>query len=144
MSVGLGRLEDDKPICRYFKEQTYIDFSESEVIISEALCYEQKKKEQILAAYPLTEPDTLPEIAEKEVEWEKPGVQARLRDRVKLKFQVPKGKVASIMGVMNLLQSKFDSLEIELTASGGEITEQDYEDRIKETFRQLAIEVNED
>jgi len=47
------------------------------------------------------------------------------------------------MGVMNLLQSKFESLEIELTASGGEITEQDYEDKIKETFRQLGIETDE-
>jgi len=142
---GLGELEDDKPICRYFKEQPSIAFSESEVIISEALCYEQKKAEPVtgVTPYPPTEPGTLPEIAEKEVEWEKPGVQAKLRDRVALRFQVPKGKVANIMGVMNLLQSKFESLEIELTASGGEITEQDYEDKIKETFRQLGIETDE-
>lgn len=73
----------------------------------------------------------------------KAGVQAKLRDRVDLRFQVPKGKVANIMGVMNLLQSKFESLEIELTASDGEITEQDYEDKIKETFRQLGIKTDE-
>ena len=47
------------------------------------------------------------------------------------------------MGVMNLLQSKFESLDIEITASDGGITEQDYEDKIKETFRQLGIEVDE-
>ncbi len=143
---GLGELEDDKPICRYFKEQPSIAFSESEVIISEALCYEQKKAEHLPAGTPYspTEPGTLPEIAEKEIEWEKPSVQAKLRDRVELRFQVPKGKVANIMGVMNLLQSKFESLEIELTASDGEITEQDYEDKIKETFRQLGIETNRD
>ena len=142
---GLGELEDDKPICRYFKEQPSIAFAGSEVIISEALCYEQKKVEHVPAGTPYspTEPGTLPEIAEKEVEWEKPGIQAKLRDRVALRFQVPKGKVANIMGVMNLLQSKFESLEIELTASGGEITEQDYEDKIKETFRQLEIETDE-
>jgi len=93
--------------------------------------------------YSPTEPDTLPGISGKETEWEKPGVQAKLRDRVKLRFQVPKGKVANIMGVINLLQSKFEILEIELTASGGEITEQDYEDKIKETFRQLGIETDE-
>ena len=142
---GLGELEDDKPICRYFKEQPSIAFSESEVIISEALCYEQKKAEHVPAGTPYspTEPDTLPGISGKETEWEKPGVQAKLRDRVKLRFQVPKGKVANIMGVINLLQSKFEILEIELTASGGEITEQDYEDKIKETFRQLGIETDE-
>jgi len=48
------------------------------------------------------------------------------------------------MGVMNLLQSKFESLEIELTASDGEITEQDYEEKIKETFRQLGIETDKE
>jgi len=142
---GLGELENDKPICRYFKEQPSIAFSESEVIVSEALCHEQKKAEPapVVTPYPPTEPGTLPEIPEKEVEWEKPGVQAKLRDRVDLRFQVPKGKVANIMGVMNLLQSKFESLEIELTASGGGITEQDYDDKIKETFRQLRIETDE-
>ena len=34
-----------------------------------------------------------------------------------------------------LLQSKFESLEIELVADDGEITEQDYDDKIKEAFR---------
>ena len=120
---GLGELENDKPICRYFKEQPSIAFSESEVIVSEALCHEQKKAEPapVVTPYPPTEPGTLPEIPEKEVEWEKPGVQAKLRDRVDLRFQVPKGKVANIMGVMNLLQSKFESLDIEITASDGGI-----------------------
>jgi hypothetical protein len=47
------------------------------------------------------------------------------------------------MGVMNLLQSKFDNLEIELTANEGEISEQDYEDKIKEAFRQLGVDINE-
>jgi hypothetical protein len=41
---------------------------------------------------------------------------------------------------MRLLQSKFESLEIEITATGGEISEQDYEDKIQETLRQLEIE----
>ena len=142
---GLGELEDDKPVCRYFKEQPSVAFSESEVIISEALCYEQKKAEQVPVGtlYPPTEPGTPPKISKKETEWQKPDVQAKLRDRIELRFQVPKGKVANIMGVMNLLQSKFESLEIELTASDGGISEQDYEDKIKETFRQLGVDIDE-
>lgn len=143
---GLGELEDDKPICRYFKEQPSIAFSETEIIISEAQCCEQKQKEEAppVTLYPPTEPSTPPKIGGTEIEWEKSGTQAKSKDRVELRFQVPKGKVANIMGVMNLLQSKFESLEIELTASDGEITEQDYEDKIKETFRQLGIEVDEE
>ncbi len=47
------------------------------------------------------------------------------------------------MGVMNLLQSKFEILEIELMANEGAISEQDYEDKIREAFRQLGIELDE-
>jgi len=47
------------------------------------------------------------------------------------------------MGVLNLLQSKFASLEIELEATDGEISEQDYEDKIRESFRQLGIDAEE-
>jgi len=34
-------------------------------------------------------------------------------------------------------------LEIELMADGGEISEQDYEDKIKEAFRQLGADIDE-
>lgn len=61
-------------------------------------------------------------------------------DRVHLKFQIPKGKVSGIMGMMNLLHSKFESLEIEINAARGEMSKQDYEDKIEETLRQLDIE----
>ena len=44
------------------------------------------------------------------------------------------------MGELNLLQSKFDLLEIELIAKQGEISKQDIEDKIQETFRQLNID----
>ena len=47
------------------------------------------------------------------------------------------------MGVMNLLQSNFNSLQIELLATGGELSEQDYEDKIKEAFVQLGIDLGE-
>jgi len=38
---------------------------------------------------------------------------------------------------------KFNTLEIELNAKDGSISEQDYENTIKETFRQLDIDVEE-
>jgi hypothetical protein len=52
--------------------------------------------------------------------------QLEVKKKVTLKFRIPKGCVSDIMGVMNLLQSKFNSLEIEINAEDGEITEQDY------------------
>ena len=47
------------------------------------------------------------------------------------------------MGVMNLLQSNFDSLQIELLATEGQMSNQDYEDKIREAFVQLGIDPEE-
>jgi hypothetical protein len=144
---GLGELQNNKPLCRYFRESPTVAFSENEVLASEALCLEQRRKEEtILGAPGLTETVPIPGIKEEPPKWGgttavMPGILAK--GKVQLRFQVPKGKVAQIMGVMNLLQSKFGSLEIEIIATDGEISEQDYEDKIKESFRQLGIDVDE-
>jgi hypothetical protein len=133
---GLGELENGKPVCRYYREQPSIAFSPSEILISETLCIEQKKKEEIVKLHPS-------EIKTPEATWVKGVPTAQAKKMVQLRFQIPKGRVAGIMGVMNLLQSKFDSLEVEIVATDGEISEQDFEDKIKESFRQLGIEVDE-
>ena len=65
-------------------------------------------------------------------------------EQLSLKFQVPRGKVASIMGLMNLLQSKFNILEISISAKDGSISQQEIEDKIEETFRQLNIRFDMD
>ena len=44
---------------------------------------------------------------------------------------------------MNLLQSNFNNLQIELRATDGKMSEQDYEDKIKEAFDQLGIDLEE-
>jgi hypothetical protein len=44
---------------------------------------------------------------------------------------------------MNLLQLNFNNLQIELQATDGEMSEQDYEDKIKEAFAQLGIDIDE-
>ena len=41
---------------------------------------------------------------------------------------------------MNLLQSNYDNLQIELMATEGQMSNQDYEDKIKEAFVQLGID----
>jgi hypothetical protein len=47
------------------------------------------------------------------------------------------------MGVMNLLQSKFETLEVSLTAKEGSISQQDYEEKIEEAFSQLGIKLDD-
>ena len=134
---GLGELEDGKPVCRYFKERpSSIAFSGPEVIIREDICTAQKK-------ISLKEP---PEpIAPLLVSPKPPGPKPPPdeRDSVRLKFTIPKGKVSGLMGVMNLLQSNFDNLQVELLATEGQMSNQDYEDKIKEAFVQLGIDPEE-
>ena len=142
---GLGELKDNDPVCRNFKEEASAALTGNEVIICEALCKEQMGKE-----------DRGPIIKDYSEQDEEKGTpldisdggedqdhRRKSRDNVHLRFRVPKGKVSNIMGVMNLLQSKFDTLEIGLTARDGAISEQDYEEKIEEAFTQLGIKVEE-
>ena len=131
----LGEMENDKPICRYFKELPALAFSGNEVMINEALCREQWKKKELLVQ-DITQQEIFEirgpvyEPTKKETD-----LKGKSKNKAQLKFQVLKGKVANIMGVMNLLQTKFETLQIERNARDGTISEQDYEDKIKEAFR---------
>ncbi len=151
---GLGMLEEGRPVCRYFGETPFVGLAGSEVIIRADLCEEQRET----AAPPTAEAPVVPgpsQVAEQPAEYTlhpsdvaTPPFPEQLRgegrQRLRLRFVVPKGKVSSLMGVMNFLQHRFDRLEITLVAEEGEISEQEYEDKIQETFRQLGVEVEEE
>ncbi|MCZ7547634.1 MAG: hypothetical protein M5U11_00550 [Anaerolineales bacterium] len=57
-------------------------------------------------------------------------------------FVVPKGKVSSLMGVFNFLQSRYNHVEISLNLGDGHLSEQEFEDKVKEAFRQMGIEID--
>ena len=150
---GLGALEDNKPVCRYFKEEPFVGLAGSEVIIRAEVCQAQREAKAAQPSYrPPEEVSTAIQEVGSTVVGEAPEgagtagperLPGLLRQRLRLQFTVPKGKVSGLMGVMNLLQHKFNRLEVVLTAEEGEISVQDYEDKIKEAFRQLGIEVKE-
>ncbi|RKX74517.1 MAG: AAA family ATPase [Spirochaetes bacterium] len=141
---GLGELEDDRPKCVYFKESATISFAGKEIIIKDEICAQQKGHTESdrpkwtsyvdipPKAYPINDrgADLIPAPVQ-------PGETS---EQVCLKFLIPRGKVSQIMGIMNLLQSKFTTLEVTLSAKEGSISKQDIEDKIKETFRQLNID----
>lgn len=143
---GIGEIEGDKVICHYFKERASVAFSDNEILISDLVCREQRKKEE-----PTTEKEAIyPTPSEQgsliggRIEEESKGVLSEaFKENLLFRFIIPKGKVADIMRVMNFLQGKFGTLEIELIATDGKISNQDYEDKIKEAFRQLGIELEE-
>jgi len=45
--------------------------------------------------------------------------------------------------VLNYLQTKFDTLRLDITAIDGSMTKQDYENKIAEAFEQAGIEIDE-
>jgi len=145
-SFGLGELkEDGKSVdCKYFKSDANLTFDENEVIIKSAICEAQKEaaqKEAISGA-----PQPLPKPVEHEGAESGPimGPVIKGRDHLTLEFDVPLGKVSDIMGMMHFLQSKFKSLRVKIDATKGSISEEDYQNKIKETLRQLGIDVDKD
>ena len=127
--------------------------SASEVIIRAEVCAAQREAEADHPPYPVPEPGgagaaeggpgggtTQPGGRATEV----PPAHSHVYRQLRLQFSVPKGKVSGLMGVMNLLQHRFERLEISLAARDGAISDQEYENSIKETFRQLGIEFREE
>ncbi|MBA7589032.1 hypothetical protein ES708_31105 [subsurface metagenome] len=148
---GLGELKNDLPVCSYFKEEIpgIFVFLGNKIIINQEICQKQKEERDKASPYPPGESGEKPTIDEGGKEEGEdipitptPGQHAR--EMVHLKFKIPKGRIYDILRTMNLLQSKFNTLEIELTAKDGSISEQAYENTVKETFRQLDIDVEED
>jgi hypothetical protein len=45
---------------------------------------------------------------------------------------------------MHFLQSKFEGLRLTINATKGSISDEEYENKIKETLRQLGIKINEE
>ena len=132
---GLGEISENGELtCRYFKEEPSIASIDTEVLINERLCKPKTEDEGLPEPQPppITDttlispssPDTL-DIEE--------------LSELKLDFTIPQGQVSSIMGIMNFLQTKFESLEIKLKASGGLLPKDEYVRRIEVTFKQMEI-----
>lgn len=135
-SFGLGELVDDKPICHFFKQSTSLFFNSTEILIKDSVCIEQKKKTE--------EPIPAVEISKSlgsDSEQSQVISSKDILHSLELKFNLPKGKVSSLMGILTYLQTKFDNLEFELKASNGKLTKQEYEDKIEEAFRQIGINI---
>jgi hypothetical protein len=139
---GLGELKDSKPVCHYFKKPASVGLYGNEVIIKEELC--TIKEEQPATTFP-GDSKTSATVGEKASPTQEPVPERQkpFKQTVQLSFTLPKGKVAGLMGVMNLLQANFNTLKIQLNAEDGKISEQDYEDKIKESFRQMGIDPEE-
>lgn len=143
---GLGDIALDGTItCRYFKDEATVSFGDDEVLVRESLCsLKQENVPVIVSPEKNGSPsgaqiDTL--VTGRSLEHAE-SAEKVVRD-IALRFKVPKGKVSHIMGIMHLLQSKYESLEMQIQATGGSMSEEDYTNKIKEALKQLGIQLEE-
>lgn len=149
---GLGELDSDgKPVCKFFKSD--IDLSLGyHVVLSSEICSSQKKEkegdtEQTNSKDGKEEGSTISPEPQPIIS----GSEGKRTDEVEigsknftLRFSVPKGRVNSLMDVLNLIQRRFDNVTISIGANEGNITKFDYENKIKEALRQLGFDIIEE
>lgn len=137
---GLGELLNNEPKCYYFKQRADVALTENEIIITKDLAAKLKEAEKkAIEGKPEFEPPKPEETKVNE------GTDTKIEtndllNSLTLKFTVPAGKVSNLMGIMNYLQQKFSKLELEIIASDGKLTKQEFEDKIREALQQLGIE----
>ncbi|MBC8488679.1 MAG: hypothetical protein H8D45_21860 [Bacteroidetes bacterium] len=137
---GFGELIDNEIKCLYFKEKQFITLTDNSIIIKPEICETQKLEIDTEKPYE-REKEKEPIVSEEgKVKQGEIGFDIK-KDNVHLTFSIPKGKVSGIMGILNLLQLKFEDVKIEISATDGEISESDYENKIKEALIQLGIDI---
>ncbi|MEJ5310778.1 MAG: DUF499 domain-containing protein [Anaerolineae bacterium] len=156
---GLGELDaDGQPKCLYFKEEVTPGLQNGEVLIRQEICAQQKADATVgyapagaapasaSVAEPLAAVATAPATVQTTrpvASGAAPGPRA-MRRELRLRFTLPFGKASGLLGLFNLLQSRFHRLEITIEAGDGAIGEDEIEDKVCETFRQLGIDVAQD
>lgn len=124
---GLGRIEGEQAKCLYFKEDCKVELSDEEVIMKRELCTTTDDTEP-----PPTPPPPPPPPPPEHVD---------MFSEIRLEVRIPSGKFSEFMGPMRLINNKFKnvSIKISLEAYDGSISKAEYENSIKEAFRQSGI-----
>lgn len=155
---GIGELRDGQPHTMYYKEEPMVSLTGGEVLIREDI-----SQYHVTPAPPVVVPPDGGQgsTATTPNDGQGGGIGAHVgtggqphagnsacvstsvgeQGALTLRLTVPKGKVASLMGVMNLLQSRFSTMQVMLRVEGGQISDQDLEDKVMETFRQMGVDV---
>jgi len=149
---GLGYLEDGKIECKHYKTDGEPYFEEKEVLIKKELCKEEKEEYKPEPIY--DQPETSGKVGENVKEpsasyiaiTDQPPTLPKYR-QLYLKLTIPSGKLSDVVKTINfIIKEKFSNVEIkiEISAKNGEIPKTDYENKIKEAFFQLGLEIEEE
>ena len=139
-TFGIGDKMGDELIPRVFiQEPPVITLNDNEVLIQTSLC-------PGLIAHP-PQPDLVPTGNPGGVVPPPPksgptSAAGGPKKAIGIRFTLPQGKVSNVAPYISQLQANFQSMQIELKASDGEISSDTYE-KLKEKFLELGIEIEE-
>ncbi len=143
---GVGTIVDHKPVCKFFQESLLSLEYGIDIIIDAEISRKQKSEliEKPVAGTPTPGPTDTPGGGtikdDGDTTGEQPTPEMKVMKQLTLDFEIPVGKASSLLGMINFIQKKFANVSIKINAQEGEIDKQDYEDKIKETLRQMGIE----
>lgn len=147
---GLGELDEQgQPRCLYFKEPPTVGLAGREIIMRAEVCQAQRDAQaaQIVYAPPDKNAQMILETAQRTSSGAIADVLSveskptQSYSQLTLKFEVKPGKVSNLMSLLNYLVSKYRSVAISLNLADGSLTEQELEEKVKETFRQIGIDL---
>ena len=141
---GLGETDNTGgKVCRFFQQDVPLSINEMDLILSDKLCLSQIQT-GIVSAQEHQQPTDQMKMTQSSLEpvaLSDVPIESKIMTEVNLKFKIPQGKVSQIYGAMNFLQTKFQSLEIEIKARDGYMSKDDFSNKIKETLLQLGIDL---
>jgi len=139
---GLGELDaNEQPICHFYQEEPSISLQGQEVLIRADICAAQRAARTQPPYMPpprVTSPGKVSDGGIAPPTSPTPTQPGRYS--LRLRFRVPRGQVSNVMGLFNLLQQRFGQMDIDIRLTDGQISEQEIEDAVRETFRQIGVE----
>lgn len=150
---GLGTVDEKgEPRCLYFRETPPVNLEEGEYLIQADLCEQERAPDAVTYDAPLADTSTstvgeamaAPAVAHQPPA-PPPQAYGKSYQALTLRFTLPFGQVSSLLGLLNMLQMRFRRMEITVRLRDGEISEEEIENTVRETFNQIdtPVEIDE-
>jgi RNase H-fold protein (predicted Holliday junction resolvase) len=143
---GLGEIRDEQPICTHFKEDVPALLISKEVIIRGELCVMEEPPDHCIIEEGADQGvgEQGGSKQQQLLNQESELVPETLLTEINLRFPIPpRGHFSDITAVMQSLQERFKDISITLRARDGEISEEDFDEEVRDAFRRLRIELEE-
>ena len=130
---GLGELVNSNPICKYFKNQPLIAFTDNEVIIHDSVCSEQIDSE--VSSQQSNMKSEVQDIVESKST--RPYSETKFHS-LNFGIEIPEGGMNDVLGILRLINEKFNTIYFKINAENGTVTNIDLR-KIEEALKQMGI-----